>query len=278
MESIDIISTVETTPKLRQHLKLNLLLAVGYLASLLGLLCCLLLIPNSPASSNLYKTLYFSNEFSPSKIFYFFTLLFSAKVFIQSVTLKNLVKISEKAKPNNLWMFICTFFCFIFGSNATLVSVDKKTSYIEAILTNFCCYTVVFVVCIHSTYLISGSFIQVNLSFGKFYRVSRKSCIFAGVFLVACFGLLGFQLYSLYLYSRLFWYLGFYAVFALVFWGFIRKFRFEYEFNFFALYCLALVPATATPGRVSQVLQATLIGLFVENTSRVGFENLMKKV
>ena len=281
MEPIDIISIQDSTPKLKQQLKLNLLLGLIYTSLLLGLLSILLLIPNSPSSSSLYKLIYFKSYFSPFKIFYFFVLTFSGKIFVQAVTLKNLLKTTEKqigGNQDNLWLFICTFFAFVLGGNATLTSVDEETGYLTALLDDFCFYTLVFVLFIHSTYVISGALVQVNLSFGRLYMVSRKSFVVALVGLACLTGILGYQLYLLYLVRRLVWYVVGYVVVGLGVLLVQRMYRFDYEFNLLSVYCLILVPLTATPFRVSQVIQASLMGLFVENTSRVGFRNLVKKI
>ena len=174
MEPIDIISIQDSTPKLKQQLKLNLFLGLIYSSLLLGLLSTLLLIPNSPSSSAVYTSFYFKSYFSPFKIFYFFVLTFSGKIFLQAVTLKNLLKTTKKqigGNQDNLWLFVCTFFAFSLGGNVTLTGVDEGTGYLTALLNNFCFYTLVYVLFIHSTYVISGALVQVNLSFGRLYRV-----------------------------------------------------------------------------------------------------------
>lgn len=277
---IDIISAAPTTPKLRQQLKLNLIIGLIYLALLLGTLCCLLLIPNSPASSDLYYTLYFTHNFEPGKLFYFFVLIFSGKVFLQSVVLKNLLKGNKKKlprSPDNLWVFSCGIFAYFFGGNATLSARSESTSYTQALLSNYCGYTLPFFLFLHSAYVLSGALIQVNLSFGQLFKVSKKSFFLSLAILLTLTGLCGYQLFLLYTHSRLFIYLLVYSVLTISLVVFYLCYKHLYLFNLFSIYCLLAIPLTATPSLTSQILQSSLLGLYLENITRVGFTNLITK-
>jgi len=277
---IDIISAAPTTPKIRQQLKLNFIVGVLYLACLLGILCCVLLIPSSPASSKIYYTLYFTHYFEPSKLFYFFVLIFSGKVFLQAVVLKNFLKNSQRrigGSPDNLWLFTCGIFAYILGGNATLFSWSEYVSYTDAILYNFCGYTLPFFMFLHSAYVLSGVLIQVNLSFGDLYKVSKKSFLISLIIVLTLIGLCGYQFYLLYQYSRLYIYLIIYSVIGFLAGIIYFCCRDSHHFNLFSIYCLLIVPLTATPTLTSQILQSSLLGLYLENSARIGFSNLIIK-
>lgn len=277
---IDIISAAPTTPKIRQQLKLNLVVGVLYLAGLLGILSCVLLIPNSPAHSQVYYTLYFTHYFEPGKLFYFFVLIFSGKIFLQAVVLKNFLKNSQRrigGSPDNLWVFTCGIFAYLLGANATLFSRSEFVSYPKAILYDFCGYTLPFFMFLHTAYVLSGVLIQVNLSFGDLYKVSKKSFIISFFIVLTLIGLCGYQLYLLYLYSRLYIYLIIYSVIGVPASIIYCCCRDTHQFNLFSIYCLLTIPLTATPSLTSQILQSSLLGLYLENSARIGFSNLMIK-
>lgn len=277
---IEIISAAPTTPKLRQQLKLNFIIGLIYLACLLGILCCLLLIPNSPASSDFYYTLYFTHNFEPGKLFYFFVLIFSGKVFLQSVVLKNLLKSSRRksvSSPDNLWVFCCGIFAYFFGANATLSARSESTSYTQALLYNFCGYTLPYFLFLHSAYVLSGVLIQINLSFGELYKVSKKSFLLSLIILLALTGLCGYQLYLLYTYARMFIYILIYTLLGISLTILYICYKHLYSFNLFSMYCLLTIPLTATPSLTSQILQGSLLGLYLENITRIGFNNLVTR-
>jgi len=117
----------------------------------------------------------------------------------------------------------------------------------------------------------------VNLSFGDLYKVSKKSFLISLIIVLTLIGLCGYQFYLLYQYSRLYIYLIIYSVIGFLAGIIYFCCRDSHHFNLFSIYCLLIVPLTATPTLTSQILQSSLLGLYLENSARIGFSNLIIK-
>lgn len=283
MDPIEIsaISAVPQLPKLKQHIKLNSLICAIYLSLLIGLLSLLLLIPSSPASSNMYYDLYFTHYFEPSKLLYFILLLYTGQLYTKSVTLKNYLKSSGRAFDSNTDIIVyCSFMMlgFVIAGNATLVAYNDKVSFISALLFDFCGYTLPYVLFLHITYVLSGVLVKVNLPIYELWKLKWRP--FSVLLLIIGFiiGLLGYQCYMLYIYNRLYTYIIIYSLFctfaAALFW----LFRHKYQINDYFPLSFLLLPLTATPSLISAILQASLLGIFTESAVRVGFKNIINKL
>ncbi|OMJ85938.1 hypothetical protein SteCoe_12641 [Stentor coeruleus] len=278
--NIEGISRVPQMPKMKQFLKLDLLFSCIYLGVLLGILSALLLIPSSPSTSTTYSKIYFTSNFEPCKLFYYFVLLLSGRVFVAAITLKNYLKaygLRNKGSFDSIFLLTSGFFLYLFGANSTLVAPSKNYGYVYSLVYSFACYTIPYVLFLHISYLISGVVIKINFSGSDFYRWGYKSWVFLVIILGIAIGLMGYQMYLLYCYERLWIYLGVYLFVALLFvlaYRVIRRVYVITDVFWLAGMCL---PLTATPGYVSAVLQSMLLGIYVEGAIRVGFANVFVK-
>lgn len=279
MEPIEIqaISRSPQTPKLHQHLKFTLLFVLIFSSLTLGILCILLLIPSSPASSSLYSTLYFTNNFEPGKFLYFIFLLTLSKTYLTSTTLKNYLRATRKSPESisdTILYQTTNFVLFLFGPNATLQAWSSDFSYISAIIYNYCCFTIPYIIALHITYLISGVVIKVTINYEEVWRWSYRSWAFLGVIVATIFGLIGYQLFLLYLYSRIIIYATIYAVGIVVLFGILKCVRGIGVITDWFWLAAFVVPITATPSIISAVLQGTFLGIYTEGVARVGFKNI----
>lgn len=282
MENMNIegISRVPQMPKMKQFLKLDLLFSCIYLGVLLGVLSAFLLIPSSPSTSTTYSKLYFTSNFEPCKLFYYFVLLLSGRIFVTAITLKNYLKVfglRNKGSFDSIFLLTSGLFLYLFGANSTLLAPSKDNTYVYSLVYNFACYTVPYVCFLHISYLISGAVVKVNFSGSDIYRWGYKSWVFLAMILGVAIGLMGYQLYVLYFCQRLWIYLGVYLFVGFLFILAYRVIRRSYMVtDAFWLAGLCL-PLTATPGYVSAALQSMLLGIYVEGAIRVGFANIFAR-
>ena len=279
MESIEIeaISQSPQTPKLRQHLKFVGFICTIYALILLGALCVLLLIPSAPASSNIYYQLYFTNQFEPFKIFYFFLLIITGKIYLRSVTLKNYLRVTRTSKETTLDTYLYLFLSllvFLFGSNATLKATSSENSYTACIIYNYLCFTIPYIAFLHITYLISGVLVRVSISYDEIWKWSYRSWIPLSGIIIICIGLIGYQFYLLYTYSRLLIYGIIYSIVFFLVNLFLYYLKGRYAINDYFWVALIVIPLTATPSIGSAILQGILLGIFTEGTIRVGYSNI----
>ena len=174
MEEIDIqaieieaITQIPPTPKLRQQKRMTAFLCSIYTIFLFGFLCIFLLIPSAPSSSMIYNTLYFTNSFEPFKLIYFYFLTTTGMIYVNSVTLKNYLRLIKRQteKKSDFFIFLSVgFLLFVLGPNATMKAYSSEISYLYAVFYNFVCFTVPYVVSLHITYIYSGVLFKVSIS------------------------------------------------------------------------------------------------------------------
>lgn len=279
MESIEmeVISKSPQTPKLRQNIRIVGIICTVYLAGLLGGLCVLLLVPSAPASSGTYKTLYFTDNFEPFKFFYYTVLVVSGVVYTKSVTLKNYLRTtnssSETSADTVLFMFI-SLLIFLLGPNATL-KADTEGSYVGLILYNYVCYTMPYVGSLHVTYIISGVVFKISLNADAIWKSSYRSWIPLSIFCTVCVGLIGYQLYLLYLYDRIIVYVAVYGAALAIGYTVYYFNKRRHRINDYFWAWVLVIPLTATPSIGSAILQSICLGVYIEGVVRVGFKNII---
>ena len=278
MESIEVeaISKSPQTPKLRQQLKLVFLLCLAYCLLTLGILCILLLVPSSPSSSDIYYTLYFTHNFEPFKIIYYFFLLSTGSTYASSVVLKNYLRVTRVRQTtfDTIFFYLTGLILFLLGSNATLLANSSETSYVSAIVYNYCSFTLPFIAALHITYLLSGLVVKVSIVYGEMWKWTYRSWVFLGITGFVIVGLIGYQFYLLVLYNRAMIYGVIYGVIGFVGIFFIRKIRERVEISDYFWLAPLAIPLTATPAVGSAVLQGICLGIYTEGAARVGFRGI----
>jgi hypothetical protein len=276
----EAIFTLTQLPKIRQFIRLNLLVSAIILGCLAGLLCISLLVPCSSADSDAYFALYLNRKFQSSKLFFFFGMLYAGKIYVQSVTLRSYLRDLHDIRDSytdNILFFSINFGIFVIAANTTIESNCSGDSFLRAFLIDFLCYAVPYVLFLHITYVIAGTLVKINIPIFEMWKLSRWSIM--AVILIAMFlvGLISYQLFLLYTYGRIFQYLIAYGILASVIAIVVCMLRGKYQVNDYYFFFIVAVPMTATPSAVSAVLQACLIGIYVEASCRVGISNVISR-